>query len=91
MGLYEQARNHALMMLGVVGIGFGFIAATDELVGHSDLAFAAVIFGLIVANTRILSFNCPRCGSNLFFRGVFALPWPNRICSRCGLDLGAAD
>ena len=87
MNLYERAKRHAWLMSGVLLIGFAFIVSVDQMVGHSDLAFAAVIFALLVANARVLLFRCPRCGSNLFFRGAIALPWPNRRCSRCDLDL----
>ena len=42
---------------------------------------------LFVVNRPILDFNCPKCGKNVFFRGRFAVFWPNRICTRCGRDL----
>ena len=87
MSVYERAKRHAWLMLGIVLLGFLFIVAIDQMVGHSDLAFAVVIFALIVSNARILTYRCPRCGNNLFFRGLLVLPWPNRRCSRCALDL----
>lgn len=90
MSVYERAKRHAWLMWGVLFLGFAFIVAVDDLAGHSDLAFAAVIFALVVANARILTFQCPRCGSNLFFRGPIVVPWPNRRCSRCDLDLTTA-
>ena len=90
MSVYERAKRHAWMMWGVFLMSFAFIVAVDNLVGHSDLAFAAAIFALLVANFRILTFRCPRCGSNLFFRALFVVPWPNRTCSHCGLDLKAS-
>ena len=81
--------RHAWMMWGVVTMAFFFIVAVDAMVGHSDLAFAVAIFALIIANRNILGFRCPRCASNLFFRGWLVLPWPNRRCSSCGLDLSS--
>jgi len=42
---------------------------------------------LLIANAPMLRFNCPQCGKNAFFRGVFVVLWPNRICTRCGHDL----
>lgn len=63
------------------------IATSDQLFGHSTIAFAAAIVLLFIVNRPILGFNCPRCGKNAFFRGRFAVFWPNRICARCGEDL----
>lgn len=76
-------------MLGVLALAAGLVVAVDRLYGHSSLAFAAAIVMLILANRPMLGFNCPRCGKNAFFRGVFVVPWPNRTCTRCGLDLTA--
>ena len=87
MTVYEAARRHALKMLVGVAIGFLFVIAVDQWIGHSSIAFAIVIFGLFMANIGILGFNCPTCGSNLFFRGPLMLPWPNKTCNRCGTDL----
>ena len=74
-------------MAGALVFSLLLIATTDQLFGHSTLAFAAAIVLLFVVNRPILGFNCPRCGKNAFFRGRFAVVWPNRICIRCGLDL----
>ena len=88
MSVYEAARRHALKMLGLTGLGVVFIIAVDQLIGHSSIAFAIVIFGLFMANIGILGFNCPNCRKNLFFyRGILMLPWPNKVCGRCGTDL----
>lgn len=74
-------------MLGVLVLAVLLVLAVDRVYGHSTFAFAAAIIMLIVANAPMLRFNCPRCGKNAFFRGIFVVPWPNRICTRCGLDL----
>ncbi|MGY6552047.1 MAG: hypothetical protein ACXIT4_09155 [Erythrobacter sp.] len=74
-------------MLGVLGLAILFVAVVEVFVGHSNLAFAAAIIALVFANARMLTFNCPHCGKNLFFRGILVVPWPNRICTRCGADL----
>lgn len=78
-------------MLGVVAFGVLMVLTVDRLYGHSTIAFAAAILLLLIANAPMLRFNCPRCGKNAFFRGPFVIPWPNRICTRCGLDLAEAD
>ncbi len=78
-------------MLGVLGLSILFVAVVEVFVGHSNLAFAAAIIGLVVANARMLSFNCPQCGKNLFFRGPLVVLWPQRICGRCGHDLDRAE
>ena len=88
LSVYEAARGHARKMLLGVAIGVVFIIAVDQWIGHSSIAFAIVIFGLFMANIGILGFNCPNCRKNLFFyRGILMLPWPNKVCGRCGTDL----
>lgn len=74
-------------MLGVLTLAVLLVLAVDRLYGHSTIAFATAIILLVVANAPMLRFNCPRCGKNAFFRGVFVVPWPNRICTRCEQDL----
>lgn len=74
-------------MLGAVALAVLMVVVVDRVYGHSTLAFAAAIVMLILVNAPILGFNCPRCGKNAFFRGIFVIPWPNRICTRCGEDL----
>jgi hypothetical protein len=76
-------------MLGVLVLAAGLVVAVESVSGHSSLAFAAAILMLILANAPMLGFNCPRCGKNAFFRGPFVVPWPQRTCARCGLDLAA--
>lgn len=63
------------------------VVLVDRFYGHSSLAFAVVIALLMITNAPMLRFNCPDCGKNAFFRGIFVVPWPNRICTRCGKDL----
>lgn len=77
-------------MLGVVSLGVLLVVTVDRVYGHSTIAFAAAILMLLVANAPMLRFNCHSCGKNAFFRGPFVIPWPNRRCTRCGLDLSAA-
>jgi len=74
-------------MLGVLTLAVLLVLGVDRIYGHSTIAFAAAIVMLLVANAPMLRFNCPRCGKNAFFRGIFVIPWPNRVCSRCGHDL----
>ena len=87
MSLHARAMRHAMRMLGAVMIGVVLVLTVDRLYGHSTFAFAAAIVLLLVANAPMLRFNCPDCGKNAFFRGMFVVPWPNRICTRCGRDL----
>ena len=91
MSLYARAVRHAWWMAGALLVAILFVAVIDAYFGHSTIAFALAIIGLIFANARMLSFNCPRCQKNLFFRGIFVVPWPNRRCTRCGLDLTSGD
>ena len=76
-------------MLGVLALAILLVGVVDRFYGHSTLAFAAAIMLLVISNAPMLRFNCPRCGKNAFFRGVLVVLWPNRVCTRCGLDLGA--
>lgn len=77
-------------MLGVLVLAVALVLVVDRIHGHSTLAFAAAIMLLVIANTPMLRFNCPRCGKNAFFRGIFVVVWPNRRCTRCGEDLDQA-
>ncbi|MEM6856469.1 MAG: hypothetical protein AAF559_01235 [Pseudomonadota bacterium] len=87
MSVYERARRHAWWMAGALAVAILFVAVVEQYFGHSSLAFGIAIVGLIAANSQMLSHNCPNCGKNLFFRGIFVVPWPNRVCGRCGQNL----
>lgn len=87
MSIYDRARNHAWRMAAGLIIAITFVLAVDMFYGHSSIAFAVAIVGLVVMNVPMLRLNCPRCGKNLFFRGIFVVPWPNRTCGKCGLEL----
>jgi predicted RNA-binding Zn-ribbon protein involved in translation (DUF1610 family) len=87
LSLYERAARHAWRMLAVLTLAVLLVLVVDRFYGHSSVAFAASIMMLLVANAPMLAFNCPQCGKNAFFRGVLVVPWPNRSCTRCGLDL----
>ena len=87
MSIYARAARHAWWMLGALVVAILFVAVIDRYFGHSTIAFALAILGLVAANRQMLRFNCPRCGKNLFFRGLFVVPWPNRVCGKCGLEL----
>jgi predicted RNA-binding Zn-ribbon protein involved in translation (DUF1610 family) len=78
-------------MAGALVLAILFVLVIDTYLGHSTLAFGAAIVGLVIANARMLTFNCPKCGKNLFFRGIFVVPWPNRLCGRCGTKLTTKD
>ena len=91
MSLYERAKRHALWMLGSLVVAILFVVVVDRYFGHSSIAFAIAIVGLVAANRQMLRFNCPRCDKNVFFRGIFVVLWPNKVCGRCGLDLSQDD
>ncbi|ANU07782.1 hypothetical protein [Paraurantiacibacter namhicola] len=91
MKIYEDARRHALTMFGILAMGVLFVIAVERIVGHSSIAFAVVAVALIIANRRSARYNCPRCGSNLFWHGWLPMPWPNSTCSKCELDLTQKD
>lgn len=87
MSVYERARRHAWFMLGALALAILFVMTVDRFLGHSTIAFGIAIVGLVTANARMLSFNCPNCGKNLFFRGPLVVLWPNRTCAKCGTKL----
>ena len=84
MSVYERARRHAWFMAGALALSILFVVVVERFFGHSSLAFGVAIVGLVAANSAMLRLNCPQCGKNLFFRGIFVVPWPNRVCGRCG-------
>lgn len=65
-------------------IAITFVMLIERIYGHSAIAFGIAAIGLVLANARMLGFNCPTCGKNLFFHGILVLPWPNRTCGKCG-------
>lgn len=90
MTVYDRARRHAYLMgLALLGT-IGFVVASDIVFGHSVIAFTIAVFVLVVLNLPMLRINCPRCGTNVFFRGMVLLPWPRRTCGKCGLALDRA-
>lgn len=91
MSIYETARRHAWFMAGALVLAILFVAVVEQFVGHSTIAFGVAIVALVFANRQMLGFNCPTCGKNLFFRGIFVVPWPNRICGKCGTQLARRD
>ena len=74
-------------MLAALLVAILFVLVIDRYFGHSTIAFAVAILGLVIVNTPLRHFNCPTCGKNLFFRGLIVMPWPNRVCSKCTTDL----
>jgi hypothetical protein len=85
--LYDLAKLHAQRMVAWLIIAITFVMASEYFFGHFAIAFAVAAIGLIIANVPMLGFNCPTCGKNLFFRGMFVIPWPNRNCGKCGEQL----
>ena len=87
MSVYTRANRHAWFMAGALIVAVLFVMLSERVFGHSAIAFGVATIGLVLANARMLSFNCPECGKNLFFRGMFVVPWPNRVCGKCGTQL----
>lgn len=87
MSVYARARRHAWWMLGALVVAIVFVALVERIIGHSSIAFGVAIIGLIAANRQMLTYDCPTCGKNLFFRGILVVPWPNRVCTKCGTHL----
>ncbi|OZA90602.1 MAG: hypothetical protein B7X57_11150, partial [Erythrobacter sp. 34-65-8] len=83
----RAAKAHVRLLLGITAFGVIATIFFERSFGHSILPFAITALVLFAANRRLARFACPRCGSNLFVRRRIALPWPNRTCSQCGLDL----
>ena len=87
MRVYQAARAHVGLLLAITAAGVVITILSERAWGHSTIPFGLTALALLWTNRRLARFSCPRCGSNLFVRKRVALPWPNRICSRCGLDL----
>lgn len=91
MTIYRLAVRHTQLMLFATLAAFMFVITIDKWMGHSTWAFAVAVLLLVVINARIRQLNCPKCGKNLFFRGMIIVPWPNKTCGQCGADLDKAD
>ena len=89
MNIFDKARRHAWRMIAALGMAIVFVSLVERFWGHSSIAFGIAIVGLVFINRPMLTYNCPNCGKNLFFRGIFVVPWPNAVCGRCGADLRA--
>lgn len=89
MTVYRAALAHVRLLLGITALGIVVTILIEQRTGHTTIPFALTALALLLANRRLARFTCPRCGSNLFVRERIALPWPNKVCSRCGLDLAA--
>ena len=88
MTVYRAALAHVRLLLGITALGIVATILIEQYTGHTTIPFALTALALLLANRRLGRFTCPRCSSNLFVRQRIALPWPNRICSNCALDLG---
>ena len=86
MTVYERAKRHfrrtLLLFFAFIPVMILSDRAGIPLIGF--LAYGAVSVGMGLWS---LSLNCPGCGSNLFMRGSWSMPWPNKVCSRCWRDL----
>lgn len=87
MSVYRKAAGHVRLLLAVTALGAVVTIAFERQFGQSLIPFIATSIVLIALNVRIGRYNCPRCRSNLFLRKGWAWPWPNKVCSECGLDL----
>ncbi len=87
MTIFDRAQRHAKFMAGALVLAILFVLVVDRFFGHSAIAFGIAIVGLVFANRQMLGFDCANCGKNLFFRGIFVVPWPNRTCGKCGTEL----
>lgn len=87
MTVYRAALAHVRLLLGITVLDIVVTILIEQVTGHTAIPFALTALALLLANRRLARFACPRCGNNLFVRERIALPWPNKVCSRCGLDL----
>lgn len=88
-----QVYRTAVKLTGLAVVSFVLIIPVSIVSSELgfDPALGFVIFGLFALyfNLRIYNLSCPNCGKNLFRRGIFYYPWPNRVCRKCGTDLAA--
>jgi len=52
-----------------------------------EVAFVVFGVGVLLISIRNLTLNCPKCGKNVFTRGVIFAFWPSRTCRKCGREL----
>lgn len=87
MKVYARAVRQMKFMLGGIALGFLLVIVWDRFLPHNTIPFVIGIGLLLYLGKDLRHSNCPRCGSNLFMRRWFSVPWPNRVCNKCGLDL----
>ncbi len=90
MNIYARAVQQMKLMLGSTALGLLMVIIWDRYLPHSTIPFVIAIAMLLYLGRDMRLLNCPRCGKNLFMRRWLSVPWPNRVCTRCGLDLGSA-
>ena len=56
----------------------------------SLVLFPLMAAWLLIGGIRSLLLSCPKCGKSLYLRGMISVPWPEKICSKCGTNLTIA-
>jgi hypothetical protein len=85
MSVYQKSW---LFMAWVWLVFFSFplwMTALGHILGKAGFLIGGA-FWLSQGALALLSFRCPNCGTSLFTRGIWSVPWPAKRCSKCGRD-----
>ena len=91
MKVYASAWRHSLLGMAWFIAFIPIMIVGDSLEIGFDLTAAFYAFVSAVIGLRLFLLACPRCRKSLFKRGIFYWPWPERTCSKCGLDMAGSD
>jgi len=74
-----------LLLIGVIPDALKGLGLSSDAVRWAMLPL--IVAFLLIGGGRGYSIVCPNCGKSIFMRGIFAFPWPEKQCGRCGRDI----
>ena len=92
---YARAVRYMLLTAAAGPILVFIVPAVLTASGMSKTTVGSLglVLGLgwvFIGGAGTLLLSCPKCGKLLMMRGIMAVPWPPKVCRRCGVDLTRA-
>jgi hypothetical protein len=90
MSIYKQSW---LFMIWTWAVFFSFPiwwSLLTRYFGETGTTVGEVIW-LVHGFIMLAIFRCPTCSRPLFMQGMWYVPWPAKICGKCGMDLTVAE